>query len=101
MCYLVGPIESKVAPQGNRAFWRAKMNISVLGAGAMGMLFGGYLSEHNDVWLIDIDQNRIDYIKIDGIYGASGMPFLNAQEFLDFEAKFTGERKVWSGPAPR
>lgn len=39
--------------------------------------------------------------EIDGIYGASGMPFLNAQEFLDFEAKFTGERKVWSGPALR
>ena len=31
------------------------------------MLFGGYLSEHNDVWLIDIDQNRIDYINANGV----------------------------------
>lgn len=43
------------------------MKISILGAGAMGMLFGGYLSEHNDVWLIDIDQNRIDYINANGV----------------------------------
>jgi len=39
--------------------------------------------------------------EIDGIYGASGMPFLNAQEFFDFEARFTGEKKIWNGPAPR
>lgn len=43
------------------------MKIAILGAGAMGMLFGGYLSEHNDVWLIDIDQNRIDYINANGV----------------------------------
>lgn len=39
--------------------------------------------------------------EIDGIYGASGMPFLKCQEFFDFEERFTGEHKIWSGPAPR
>ena len=43
------------------------MNITVLGAGAMGMLFGGYLSQQNNVWLIDIDKNRIDKISADGV----------------------------------
>ena len=28
------------------------MNIAVLGAGAMGMLFGSLLSKQNSVWLI-------------------------------------------------
>ena len=31
------------------------MKITILGAGAMGMLFGGYLSQHNEVWLLDVD----------------------------------------------
>ena len=29
------------------------MKITVLGAGAMGMLFGGYLSKQNDVTLLE------------------------------------------------
>ena len=43
------------------------MKIAILGAGAMGMLFGGYLSEHNEVWLVDIDENRINYINANGV----------------------------------
>lgn len=43
------------------------MNIAILGAGAMGMLFGGYLSQSNSVWLIDINQERIDKILADGL----------------------------------
>lgn len=31
------------------------------------MLFGGYLSQHNDVWLLDVDQNRISKIIADGV----------------------------------
>lgn len=42
------------------------MKITVLGAGAMGMLFGGYLSQHNDVWMLDVDQSRVDKINRDG-----------------------------------
>ena len=34
------------------------MNIAILGAGAMGSLFGGYLAKENDVWLIDIDKKK-------------------------------------------
>ena len=35
-----------------------------------------------------------------GIYGQSGMPFFRPQEWLNFEAKFTGKEpaKFWSGP---
>jgi len=43
------------------------MKIAILGAGAMGSLFGGYLSTHNDVWLIDVDKNKIDRIKDKGV----------------------------------
>lgn len=43
------------------------MNIAILGAGAMGMLFGGYLSKQNDVYLIDIDANRTDRINAEGV----------------------------------
>lgn len=43
------------------------MKITILGAGAMGSLFGGYLSLHNDVWLVEIDQKKVDKINRDGI----------------------------------
>ena len=43
------------------------MKIAILGAGAMGMLFGGYLSKENDVVLIDTDRSKVDKIRHDGI----------------------------------
>lgn len=43
------------------------MRIAVLGAGAMGMLFGGYLSRNNEVWLIEIDPSRVERINQSGI----------------------------------
>ena len=43
------------------------MKIAILGAGAMGMLFGGYLSKENEVVLIDIDQTKVEKINKDGI----------------------------------
>ncbi|MCI9441433.1 MAG: ketopantoate reductase family protein [Ruminococcus sp.] len=43
------------------------MKITILGAGAMGSLFGGYLSRYNDVWLVEIDQKKVDKINRDGI----------------------------------
>lgn len=42
------------------------MKITVLGAGAMGMLIGGYLSQKNEVWLLDIDADRVEKINRDG-----------------------------------
>lgn len=33
----------------------------------MGMLFGGYLSRQNEVWLVDVNQERIDKILCDGV----------------------------------
>lgn len=44
-----------------------KMKITILGAGAMGMLFGGYLSQHNEVWLLDVDQERVKKIQSEGV----------------------------------
>lgn len=43
------------------------MRVVVLGAGAMGMLFGGYLSAHNEVTLIDVDENKVSQINEKGI----------------------------------
>lgn len=43
------------------------MKIAILGAGAMGMLFGGYLSRNNEVWLVDVSQERVDKIVADGV----------------------------------
>ncbi|MGE5604545.1 MAG: ketopantoate reductase family protein [Bacteroidota bacterium] len=43
------------------------MRIAVLGAGAMGSLFGGYLSQHNEVWLVDVDQEKVNKINCSGI----------------------------------
>lgn len=43
------------------------MNIAILGAGAMGMLFGGYLSRENQVWLIDVDRRRVEEISTAGV----------------------------------
>lgn len=43
------------------------MKIAILGAGAMGMLFGGYLSQYNRVHLIDVDQHRVEKIQTDGV----------------------------------
>ena len=43
------------------------MKITILGAGAMGCLFGGYLSKHNGVWMVDIDEQRVRAINQKGV----------------------------------
>lgn len=43
------------------------MRITVLGAGAMGMLFGGYLSAKNEVYLVEVNKERVDYINANGV----------------------------------
>ena len=43
------------------------MKIAVLGAGAMGMLFGGYLSQKNEVYLVEVHQDRVNYINEHGV----------------------------------
>jgi 2-dehydropantoate 2-reductase len=43
------------------------MNISVLGAGAMGSLFSGYLSRNNDVTVIDVSAPTVDAINRRGV----------------------------------
>ncbi len=43
------------------------MNIAVIGAGAMGSLFGGYLSMNNKVWLIDTNAAMVEKVNKDGL----------------------------------
>lgn len=43
------------------------MKIVVIGSGAMGSLYGGYLSQNNEVYLIDTDSDRVDKINKNGI----------------------------------
>ncbi len=43
------------------------MRIAVLGGGAMGALYGGYLSRKNDVTIVDVNATLIDKVKADGL----------------------------------
>ena len=43
------------------------MRIAILGAGAMGALYGAYLSRKNDVLLIDVNQQVVDKINAEGV----------------------------------
>lgn len=43
------------------------MRIAVIGAGAMGALFGGYLSRKNDVLLVDVRKEQTDAISARGL----------------------------------
>lgn len=43
------------------------MNIGIIGAGAMGSLYGGLLSQQNNVYLIDIWKEHVDKINQDGL----------------------------------
>jgi len=44
------------------------LKIAIIGCGAMGMLFGGYLSKSNDVVLIDTDKTTVDTVNREGIH---------------------------------
>jgi 2-dehydropantoate 2-reductase len=46
---------------------KVKLKIAIIGAGAMGLLFGSLLSKHNEVALIDIDAAKVDTINKEGI----------------------------------
>lgn len=43
------------------------MRIAVLGGGAMGALFGGYLSRENDVILVDVSTALVEKVRADGV----------------------------------
>lgn len=43
------------------------MRIAVIGAGAMGSIYGGHLSLHNEVYLIDTNQEIVDHINNNGL----------------------------------
>lgn len=43
------------------------MRIAVIGAGAMGSIYGGHLSLHHDVYLVDTNQAIVDHISKNGL----------------------------------
>lgn len=43
------------------------MKIAIIGAGAMGSIYGGHLSRHNEVYLVDNNQDVVDVINKDGL----------------------------------
>lgn len=43
------------------------MRIAVIGAGAMGSIYGGHLSLHNEVYLVDTNQAIVDHINENGL----------------------------------
>jgi len=43
------------------------MKIAVIGAGAMGSIYGGHLSQHNEVYLLDTNQSVVEIINRDGV----------------------------------
>lgn len=43
------------------------MRIAVIGAGAMGSLYGGYLSRHNEVLLVDVNRAHVDAVNEKGL----------------------------------
>ncbi len=43
------------------------MRIAVIGAGAMGALYGGYLSRNNDVLLVDVNEKQVGAINEKGL----------------------------------
>lgn len=43
------------------------MKIAILGAGAMGSLFGGYLSKKNEVYLVEVDPAKVAAINENGV----------------------------------
>ena len=47
--------------------WRITMKIAVLGAGAMGSIYGGHLSINNDVYMIDKKEELVEKISADGL----------------------------------
>lgn len=43
------------------------MKIAVIGAGAMGSLYGAYLSKHNEVYMIDVNSKVVECISKNGL----------------------------------
>ena len=43
------------------------MRIAIIGAGAMGSVYGGLLSVHDDVTLIDTNKDLVDHINREGL----------------------------------
>ena len=43
------------------------MRIAVIGAGAMGSIYGGHLSQNNEVYLVDTAAQVVEHVRKEGI----------------------------------
>lgn len=67
------------------------MKIAVIGAGAMGCLYGAYLSEYNDVTMLDVFQPQVDSINTLGVTVAE--PDGTEKHYKNIKAVKSGEYK--------
>ncbi|MFI3167628.1 MAG: 2-dehydropantoate 2-reductase [Bacillota bacterium] len=64
------------------------MKIAIIGAGAMGCLYGGYLSQNHEVILIDSYQPQVDAIRQ---YGVTIQVGSEVKNFKNIQAEMSGE----------
>ncbi len=67
------------------------MKIAIIGSGAMGSLFGAYLSKKNDVYMIDISQDAVNKINNFGICIEEQD---HSKEYYHINAFLSGECKI-------
>lgn len=60
-------VRSLNIPDPHILFREDTVNITILGAGAMGALFGSFLSQCNHVTLVDVNAPRVSYLNQNGI----------------------------------
>lgn len=65
------------------------MRIAVIGAGAMGSIYGGHLSLHNEVYLVDTNQAIVDHINRNGVILQE-----NGQDIVYYPAAVTSTEEL-------
>lgn len=65
------------------------MRIAVIGAGAMGSIYGGHLSLHNEVYLVDTNQAIVDHINRNGVILQE-----NGQDMVYYPAAVTSTEEL-------
>ncbi len=81
------------------------MKIAVLGAGAMGCLYGAYLSQENEVLMIDTNPEKVDVINKKGITvmeeDGTNRTFTNMKAYVSGECTETVELLIVFVKSPR
>ena len=64
------------------------MRIAVIGAGAMGSIYGGHLSQHNDVLLVDTNEKVVEQVSNNGLLIPGAVSNTKGQEPADLVILF-------------